>query len=306
MKKIALFLALLVLFLLPVTVQAAQCSITVQAEPELAGAEFQLYRLDAVFESPDDAYAHVLQEEQTPVAEGILDGQGRLTFSALAEGYYLLKGHTLEITQDRFCRFDMSLLALPGAEGAYALVVEPKYEIEDIPGTVTYRALKLWEDDKPQERPGSIQVELYRNDELQDTVTLSKENRWQYQWQDSDPSADWAVAELTPACYRAEYERSGNTFVVHNTSRTVVEPTEPTETISPTAPSDPTGPSEPTAPSESTEPSQPTEPTAPTEPDKPGLPQTGQLWWPVPVMAFAGVLLFLLGWLRRKESRYEE
>lgn len=30
------------------------------------------------------------------------------------------------------------------------------------------------------------------------------------------------------------------------------------------------------------------------------LPQTGQLWWPVPVLAFAGVLLVMAGWYRRR------
>lgn len=55
----------------------------------------------------------------------------------------------------------------------------------------------------------------------------------------------------------------------------------------------------------------PTEPetTAPTtEPDE-TLPQTGQLNWPVPVMAVAGLLLFALGWILRAEDRkgnYEE
>lgn len=44
-----------------------------------------------------------------------------------------------------------------------------------------------------------------------------------------------------------------------------------------------------------TEPSQPTEPTHPT--DTPRLPQTGQLNWPVPVMAALGLMFFCLGWV---------
>ncbi len=42
----------------------------------------------------------------------------------------------------------------------------------------------------------------------------------------------------------------------------------------------------------------PTEPTAPTEPSEPGdLPQTGQLNWPVPLMAVGGLAFFVLGWV---------
>lgn len=33
---------------------------------------------------------------------------------------------------------------------------------------------------------------------------------------------------------------------------------------------------------------------------KPTLPQTGQLWWPVPVLAIAGAAFVLFGWLRRR------
>ena len=30
------------------------------------------------------------------------------------------------------------------------------------------------------------------------------------------------------------------------------------------------------------------------------LPQTGQLWWPVPVMAIVGMLFVMFGWYRRR------
>ena len=54
----------------------------------------------------------------------------------------------------------------------------------------------------------------------------------------------------------------------------------------------------------------PTEPTSPptTEPIGPNLPQTGQLNWPVPILAFAGILLFVFGWLLcfgKKKDRHE-
>lgn len=41
---------------------------------------------------------------------------------------------------------------------------------------------------------------------------------------------------------------------------------------------------------------EPTKPTDPSKPTEPRLPQTGQLNWPVPVMASAGMALFALGW----------
>lgn len=45
-------------------------------------------------------------------------------------------------------------------------------------------------------------------------------------------------------------------------------------------------------PDETTEPTEP----EPTQPEDTDLPQTGQLNWPIPVMATAGLALFALGW----------
>lgn len=41
----------------------------------------------------------------------------------------------------------------------------------------------------------------------------------------------------------------------------------------------------------------------PTEPPKPPLPQTGVLWWPVPVLLSAGLLSLIIGIVRRRGSR---
>jgi len=76
------------------------------------------------------------------------------------------------------------------------------------------------------------------------------------------------------------------------------ETTEPEETTEPTEPGETTEPDETTQPTEpeETDPTKPTEPDEPTEPDKPKLPQTGQLNWPVPVLAVCGIFLTVVGW----------
>lgn len=54
-------------------------------------------------------------------------------------------------------------------------------------------------------------------------------------------------------------------------------------------------------------PTEPSTPTEPSEPTGPELPQTGMLNWPVPVMAAAGLTLFVIGWCLRhgKKIGYE-
>lgn len=51
------------------------------------------------------------------------------------------------------------------------------------------------------------------------------------------------------------------------------------------------------------------EPTTPTKPSEPSLPQTGQLNWPIPVLAVLGMTLFSVGWVVRfgkKKNSYEK
>ncbi len=43
-----------------------------------------------------------------------------------------------------------------------------------------------------------------------------------------------------------------------------------------------------------------------TPPGEPSLPQTGQLWWPVPVLTAGGLLLIVLGLLRRRGAEDEK
>ena len=54
---------------------------------------------------------------------------------------------------------------------------------------------------------------------------------------------------------------------------------------------------------------EPTEPPPPPPPPPPELPQTGQLNWPIPVMALSGAILIIVGWIlcaSRKRCRYEK
>ena len=81
----------------------------------------------------------------------------------------------------------------------------------------------------------------------------------------------WRVVERdVPDGYTVTVEREGRVFVITNTK--------PDDTPEP---------------SESPEPS-----TSPDEPEK--LPQTGQLWWPVPLLFCAGLIFVAAGLIIRR------
>ena len=79
-------------------------------------------------------------------------------------------------------------------------------------------------------------------------------------------------------------------------------PEQPDNPDTPVSPGTPDNPVSPDSPDNPVSPENPDNPVSPSNPDKPVLPQTGQLNWPVPVLACSGVLLFAVGWvLDRKE-----
>ena len=81
---------------------------------------------------------------------------------------------------------------------------------------------------------------------------------------------------------------------------TPVSPGTPDNPVSPANPDNPVSPGNPDNP---VSPENPDNPVSPSNPDKPVLPQTGQLNWPVPVLACSGVLLFAAGWVLNRQGK---
>lgn len=80
------------------------------------------------------------------------------------------------------------------------------------------------------------------------------------------------------------------------------QPDTPDTPVSPGTPDNPVSPGNPDNP---VSPENPDNPVSPSNPDKPVLPQTGQLNWPVPVLACSGVLLFAVGWVLNRQGKKE-
>ena len=283
-------------------------SLTIHAEPdkvELLGARFDIYlvatmdgngelavtddflRFNVEIRGKDDEqWMQMLQvlegwvtiADVKPTDSGVTVDDGLLTFptgeKALAQGLYLVVGHTH--TQDKMVYTPSSFLVLLPARSPddgswiYDVTVEPKIssqpEKED---TISRKVLKKW-DDKGYEnrRPKEITVYLLKDGSIYDTVKLSAANGWSYTWEDLDPNAKWSIAENAMKEYAVEIVREGITFVITNRYADAPPPT--------------------------------------TKPGGGKLPQTGQLWWPVPVLFALGLALIVIGMARRRGNGYEE
>lgn len=283
---------------------------------------------------------YVLRDKIAPTDSGTTDKDGKLTLPTgdkkLTPGLYLVLGS--RHTQGNY-RYDATpaFIMLPTTNHEtnswqYTVSIAPKYESSKTPSgggddsgsdTVKRKVLKVWQDDGNQnQRPKQITVQLLRDGEVYQTVTLTAKDNWRHTWDNLSDEYKWTLVEKATAGYTGTVTKDGITFVVTNTYNTPKDPDNPDTPDTPDKPDNPD------------KPNNPDNPDTPDKPDTPGggdgnnggdgggnngggttdspraggpeLPQTGQLWWPVPIMLFAGLLLVILGLAQRKGATNEK
>ncbi len=226
-----------------------------------------------------------------PAYKAVTDAQGAAVFADLPIGIYLAEGdiyhaHRQFITPAAFIiDLPKRVIAEDGSGDIWKYDVTADCKPDEIISDaeeVEIEVLKVWKDDDYSGRPGEVTIELYDGTELYDTVVLNKENNWKHKWTGLYGGTTWTVKEKeVPQGYTVVVEQQGNRMVVNNSR-----------------------PTPPPAPTPTPQPGEPTPTPPPTAPPK--LPQTGMLWWPVPTLSAAGMILLLLGILRRRGAEDEE
>ena len=180
--------------------------------------------------------AYILANHITPEFTAATNEDGQVTFGTLMTGMYLATVGQAE-QENLQCRFDSALIALPGLGNdgmwQYQVSVNAKGEVLPPvePDEETFKVLKLWRDDENQnDRPKSIEVEIFCNGISYKTVTLSEDNHWAYTWSAKNDGSNWTVVERNiPQGYTMTVEERQATFVLTNT-RNSTDPDEPPKT----------------------------------------------------------------------------
>lgn len=135
------------------------------------------------------------------------------------------------------------------------LSVDLKYETSVKPSRI--HVLKVWKKDNKKSRPKSIEVCLLRSDGIVvDKVVLNSDNQWSTTWDHLSTLYTYRVMETSvPSGYKESCTREKDTIVLTNTGN-FTDKVEKKDEV---------------------------------------LPNSGQLWWPVPVLLFVGLVLFGLG-----------
>lgn len=239
---------------------------------------------------------HFAQTHDLPYTIKSSDEQGAVVFENLVPGVYLIvpSGNIPNYYTPSPFVINIPLYDEENKNWVYDINATPKmriYTSSDIADTTYISVKKLW--DAQGEHPDSVTVSLLCDYREVEKVTLNESNNWHYRWDSLSSRHSWSVVESSvPDGYKVSYESSSNTVTIINS---VDNPTEepPVPTTKPdTEPS--------TNPEGSTKPD--TEPT--TKPEE--LIQTGQLNWPIPILAIAGLLLFSIGWAMLNFSKKDE
>lgn len=233
--------------------------------------------------------AYAARDKIEPVAKDITDVLGYLRFGDLDTGIYLVVGKRFTVDQKTYIP-EPFIVSLPylnndDSDWAYDLVAEPKYTtVVGELGETDISVKKVWDDNADTDRPETIVVQLLRDGDVYDEQELGSFNNWEYRWAGLDANYTWLMIEKeVPDGYTLLVELDGADFTVTNSSDRVTNTPVPTETPVPTNPTTTTP-----------------RPTATDEPVK--IPQTGQLWWPVPLLVGVGVIIFIAGFIRWKKS----
>lgn len=337
-KLIAFFLIVCLLSAAPMTALAqgfdaertGSISVTLAARGNsmpIRGAEFSLYHVatvaldgngelrytytDAFAEletAPDDpALAEWLdtyiRERSVSVAKTVTDVQGRAVFADLPLGLYYLK-QTNYVEGYAPCK--PFLAAVPDqTDGRYSYDVKARPKTEKAKYT-DISVKKVWDVEDAAKIADSVEVELLRYGLTVKTAVLSEENNWTITFSDMPESDSYSIVEVNiPEGFAAVYTSKGYEFTVTNKlSPPPDDPKDPNDPDDPAPPIDPDDPNQPGDPDDPDQPGEPGEVPSPGEDvEDSKLIQTGQLVWPIPVLAMAGLCLISIGTVVLRKTR---
>ena len=251
----------------------------------------------------DKLLEYIKANDITEAGSKVSGPDGKTCYTDLALGvYYVLSDKVVEEEFTHiFTNFVYPVPILEKQESSAQIVVNydpsaapKKARIENEVETHCH-ILKRWEDAGHEDkRPESVDFAIYCDDEFMRNVTLSNDNDWYYEWSQKGVHS-YKVEEISAGegytgKIKISHEGTHFWFTCTNTYKPQTPPPEPEEPPTPQTPD---------------------EPSTPGIPDLPQvlgavremaavlgarrLPQTGQLWWPLPILVLVGIVFIVKG-----------
>ena len=170
--------------------------------------------------------SYVLANHIAPYQTRTTDGGGFVRFTDLETGLYMVKGVTLtteSYSENHDFSFSDFMIYLPTpTENGYDYNVEAKPKSVEHALSSVFTVTKLWNDSgESNQRPDAVTINILRNGEVQQTITLDRSNNWTYTWEDPDGTGSWSVMETDVAKdYKVSIVGNEATFTITNTKTT--------------------------------------------------------------------------------------
>ncbi|WP_416326721.1 Cna B-type domain-containing protein [[Eubacterium] hominis] len=157
-----------------------------------------------------------------PIQEAKTDIDGKTIFTGIDDGIYLIVQNQTDPKDYEFTSTPFFVqVPYTDKDGKviYQVTTQPKNDIIYPSNDLEVSVVKLWKDNNNRDhtRPDSIEVGLYGDGELVDTVSLSDINNWSNIWDGLSKDVVWDVQELEiPDSYRMTVENNQNQFIITN------------------------------------------------------------------------------------------
>lgn len=208
----------------------------------------------------DTLYSYLLLNNVPADHVLLTNEEGADAARELVSGLYLVAGEEFS-DGELIHRFQPQLVQLPypdpqpGMDGKY-VILKAKSQTDPIsPEAIGLRVIKKWSEISAEYYPYEVKIYLLKDGTQYDSVVLSQENNWQHIWPELDANAHWVVAEHPVENFTVTVEQKDNTVVLTNTAIELPQ-------LPPVAPS---------------------------------IPQTGMLWWPLPILLALSLCFLILG-----------
>lgn len=239
---------------------------------------------------------YAVLDSVAPNLAGVSDKEGNVALGNVGVGLYLVCGEKITSDTRKITPAPM-LIEFTDEEIAQGnIVAYPKFEIENFraDSKMEFGVRKIWDmlDKSEDLRPSDITVGIYRDGKLVEKAVLNSENNWEYFWT-GEPRYDWRVKEIDIADnFTVIYRKNETLFNVENTysddygGDSSMSSSVPDSSISQPDIS-----------------SSKIDTSSKTSSSGEGIPQTGSLWWPVPVLAGVGVIFIAVGGRMNKKKQ---
>lgn len=182
----------------------------------------KLFSSDALEDSASLCKSFIAEHSIQPLDVKATDENGKAVFSDVSDGIYF-------VMQNQINSYEYTVTSVPfyiqvpfvdkDGNANYQVTTYPKNEVLYPEEMDELSVVKIWKDNnnKDKMRPDYIEVGLYGNGQLKETVELSNLNNWSYTWTDLSKDVVWNVEEIkVPDNYLMTSERNGNQITITN------------------------------------------------------------------------------------------